>query len=105
MKKTNVKKHYRDYHEDLIASLKDPEEAFAYLNASLEEDDPQAFLMALRNVVEARTGGVAKVAQRTRLNRESLYRMLSKRGNPQLKSLQAVLHALGLSLSVQPLQS
>jgi probable addiction module antidote protein len=38
------------------------------------------FLLALRNVAEAR--GMTKLAARSKLNRESLYKMLSKRGNP-----------------------
>jgi probable addiction module antidote protein len=101
MKKLLNNKHCRDYHEYLIKSLKNPEAACAYLNAALEDEDPQAFLMALRNVVEARTGGIAEVSKRSHLNRESLYRMLSKKGNPQFKSLQAVLHTLGMPLSVQ----
>lgn len=100
MKKLN-KKRYRDYHEDLIDSLKDPEEACAYLSAALEDEDPRVFLIALRNVVEARAGGISEVSKRSRLNRESLYRMLSKKGNPQLKSLHAVLHTIGMNLTVQ----
>ena len=53
---------------------------------ALEEDDPELFLLALRNVTEAQ-GGVARLAEKTKLNRESLYRMLSERGNPEFKSL------------------
>ena len=68
---------YDDY---LIESLKDHRLAEAYLNAALEEDDPRVFLLALRNVAEAR--GMTKLAARSKLNRESLYKMLSKRGNP-----------------------
>ena len=49
-------------------------------------------------VVEAH-GGVAELAKKTNLNRESLYRMLSNQGNPQLSSLSAILEQLGLSLS------
>lgn len=88
-----------DYRADLIESLRDPREAGEYLNASLEEDDPELFLLALRNVAEAQ-GGVAQLAEKTNLNRESLYKMLSERGNPELRSLDALLHALGFRLSV-----
>jgi DNA-binding phage protein len=41
--------------------LKDEERSLAYLNAALEEQDPGVFLIALRNVTQAR-GGIAKVA-------------------------------------------
>lgn len=87
------------YQADLIESLRDPREAEEYLNAALEEEDPELFLLALRNVTEAQ-GGVAQLAEKTKLNRESLYKMLSERGNPELKSLDALLHALGFRLAV-----
>ena len=87
------------YQTDLIESLRDTREAEEYLNAALEEDDPELFLWALRNVAEAQ-GGVASLAEKTKLNRESLYRMLSARGNPEFRSLDALLHALGFRLAV-----
>lgn len=88
------------YHEHLIESLKDPVEAVEYLRAALAESDmPELFLMALRNVSEAR--GVRWLAKAANLNRESLYRMLSKKGNPELSSLYSILDALGLKLSVE----
>jgi probable addiction module antidote protein len=63
--------------------------------------DPAGLLQALRNIAEAR-GGIARIAEKTGLNREALYRTLSRRGNPQLKSLAAILDATGLRLSVTP---
>lgn len=87
------------YQEYLIERLRDPREAQEYLNAALEEQDPELFLLALRNVAEAQ-GGVAQLAEKAKLNRESLYKMLSERGNPELKSLDALLHALGFRLAV-----
>jgi probable addiction module antidote protein len=92
-------KKSRAYQPDLIESLRDSREAEEYLNAALEEDDPELFLLALRNVAEAQ-GGVAQLAEKAKLNRESLYRMLSDRGNPEFRSLDALLHALGFRLSV-----
>ena len=79
-----------DYHDSLMQSLKNPKEAEAYLNASLDENDPELFLLALRNVAEAQ-GGMMKFARKAKLNRESLYRMLSDQGNPRLSSLFALL--------------
>jgi len=85
----------------LQAWLQDPKNAAAYIEAALAEGDSGDLLHALRNVAEAR-GGIAQIAERTGLNREALYRTLSKRGNPQLKSLAAILDAAGLRLSVTP---
>ncbi len=92
-------KKNKSYQTDLIEGLRDPIEAGEYLNAALEEEDPELFLVALRNVAEAQ-GGVAQLAAKTKLNRESLYKMLSERGNPELKSLDTLLHALGFRLAV-----
>jgi len=89
----------RSYHDSLTESLKDPKEAEAYLNASLEENDPELFLLALRNVAEAQ-GGLSKFAKKAKLNRESLYRMLSEEGNPQLDSLSQLLDVMGFRLAV-----
>jgi probable addiction module antidote protein len=58
------------------------------------------FLLALRDVADAH-GGIGALSRNTHLNRESLYRMLSRSGNPSLDSLDAVLNAVGLRLSVQ----
>lgn len=97
-KKKNIAN--RDYQEYLIESLKDPKEAAAYLNAALEEKEmPKVFLLALRNVAEAR--GVQWLAQQAHLNRENLYRMLSKKGNPVFRSLYEILAALDLKLVVE----
>ena len=88
------------YREGLLESLRNPEEAAQYLNACLEDEDPRVFLLALRDVADAR-GGIRAVSRDAHLNRESLYRMLSRSGNPSLGSLAAVLDACGLRLAVQ----
>lgn len=90
----------RSYQTKLLEDLKDPEEAAAYLDAALEEGDRELFLLALRNVAEVH-GGLSKLAELTKLNRENLYRMLSDKGNPEFYSLYTLLHALGLRLAVE----
>ena len=89
----------KPYHPELIKALRDPPDAVEYLNASLEDGDPEVFLLALRDVAEAQ-GGVAEVAEAAKLNRENLYRMLSNRGNPEFRSLDALLRALGFRLAI-----
>ena len=76
--------------------LSEPEQAAKYLNACYEEG-AGVFLQGLRDVVEAQ-GGMSRTARLAGLNRESLYRQLSRRGNPSLTSLNAVLTALRLRL-------
>jgi probable addiction module antidote protein len=89
----------RRYEDVLAEDLQDPAEAAGYLNACLKDGDSEVFLLALRDVARAR-GGVAKLAEVTELNREHLYRMLSENGNPELRSLEALLDALGFRLAV-----
>ena len=87
------------YHDSLIENLKDPCEAAAYLNAALENGDGKAFLLALRNVLEAQ-GGMTKVSRRTKINRVSLYKMLSKGGNPEFESILSLLKAAGIKFQI-----
>ena len=87
------------YQEGLIKALTKPEEAAAYLNAALEDGAKDVFLMALRDIAEAK--GMARLSTRAKLNRVSMYRMRSRRGNPQLSSLTSILDNAGLRLAGQ----
>jgi probable addiction module antidote protein len=79
---------------------KSPAFAAEYLKAALEdEDEPRVLLVALRHVARAR--GIAKVARAAGVERESLYRALSKNGNPRLSTLHAVAKAIGLKLTLE----
>jgi probable addiction module antidote protein len=93
----------RPHDETMVELLRDdPAFADEYLAASLEAiNEPggqEALLMALRQVAQAQ--GMERVAERAGLQRESLYRALSPKGNPTLKTLLAVLGAAGLRLAV-----
>jgi len=94
------------HHEREVAELRtDRELAVEYLKAAMESldnpDDRAAGLLALRTVAEA-YGGLGAVAAEAGISRESLYRTLSATGNPTLKTLLAVLKAVGMKLSVEP---
>ena len=90
----------RKYKDSLITALQDPQEAAAYLDAALEEGDRAAFLLAIRNVIDA-FGGMTQIARNAGLNRENLYRIVTKQGNPELNSLEKLLKCLGLRLAVE----
>ncbi|WP_374258928.1 addiction module antidote protein [Aquabacterium sp.] len=89
-------------HDDAVIEMlrDDPEFANEYLAAALDEaSEPggqAALLAALRHIAEAQ--GMSAVAERAGMPRESLYRALSPRGNPTIKTLLAVLKAAGLHL-------
>ena len=91
--------------DETIKELRaDKQFAVEYLKAALEElDDPNnraAGLLALRDVAEA-YGGLGAVAAQAGISREALYRSLSPKGNPTLKTLLAVLKSVGMRLSVE----
>ena len=94
------------HHEREVTELRaDRELAVEYLKAAMaaldDPDDRAGGLLALRTVAEA-YGGLGAVAAEAGISRESLYRALSPKGNPTLKTLLAVLKAVGLRLSVEP---
>ena len=90
--------NYDEYH---LEWLKDPENAAAFLNAVIEDNDREAFLMALRDVALSQ-GGMTAIAEKAHVSRSSLYKTLSKRGNPEFGSVSKLLHGLGLRLTVEP---
>jgi probable addiction module antidote protein len=90
-------------HDEVIVQKLRKNRRFAveYLKAAIEDmDEPKVLLVALRQIAEAR-GGVANVAKAAGVERESLYRVLSPRGNPRLSTLFAVTKAMGLTLTVE----
>jgi probable addiction module antidote protein len=91
-------------HDDAMAEVfrKDPAYMVELLNSVLEEGDPGELLIALRQMSKA-FGGVRGVAKQANLNPNQLYRTLSENGNPELKSLAAILRVMGLRLAVQPI--
>lgn len=90
--------NYDDYHMEW---LKDPENAAAFLNTVIEDDDRDAFLLALRDIAKA-MGGMTTIAEKSQVSRSSLYKTLSKTGNPEFSSISKLLHSMGLRLTVEP---
>ncbi|MBS0357735.1 MAG: putative addiction module antidote protein [Proteobacteria bacterium] len=93
------------YDEWLINSLRDKKEAAAYLQVALDEyqkdGNTEVLLLAIRHVAEAQ-GGLGQLSRKTHLNRESLYKTLSSKGNPKLQTLGILFKALGFQLSINP---
>ena len=91
-------KKYQNYEESLLEALKDPQEALAYLNAALIDEDQRVFLLALKDVLKAQDIDITSFAQEANLTRQNIYRILSKAGNPRWQSLTSLLDALGLQV-------
>ncbi|HGA7692144.1 TPA: DNA-binding protein [Salmonella enterica subsp. enterica serovar Virchow] len=93
-------------HDEAMAEVfrRDPGYAVELLNSILEDGDQGELLIALRQMADA-FGGVRSVARSAELNPSQLYRTLSDKGNPEVRSLTAILRAMGLRLAIQPIQS
>lgn len=91
----------KSYDHLLVEELRDPELAASYLSEALQGDSMEEFLIALRNVAQAR-GGLGTLSEETELNRQNLYRMLSEDGNPTLANLLKLLAAFGLEIEFRP---
>ncbi|KAB5608373.1 addiction module antidote protein [Bifidobacterium jacchi] len=89
---------FTDY--DTSEYLEDEQDAIAYLNAIAEYDDPALMQAAIGNVAKAR--GMTQIAKEAGVGRESLYKSLSRDGNPSFATILKVIHALGGRLTVQP---
>ena len=89
----------RAYEEGLDARLKNPEFAIGYLNSILQENDPDLLLLGLRDV--ARAYGFTHIAESTGLNRESLYKALSKGRNPRIGTVMDILSAMGCRIKLE----
>jgi probable addiction module antidote protein len=105
MNKQYIIENTSSYHDEFIDSLKDPKEAYLYLQLAIEEyqedNDSDALLLALRNIADAQ-GGMTELARKTHLNRQNLYSILSKNGNPRLDTFGIVLKGLGFKLTIEP---
>jgi len=94
----------RSHEEATVESFrKDPAFAAEYLSSVLEDGDQEELMLALRRMSKA-FGGVTKLAEEAELNVNTLYRTLSPKGNPELKSLRSLLRAMGMQLAVRPLR-
>lgn len=86
--------------EYLIDLLKEPKMVAEYLSDALAEGNMELFKQALDNVAKAK-GGYTQLAETTGLNRQSLYRSLSKDGDPKLSTLAKILPAFGVNITLK----
>jgi probable addiction module antidote protein len=91
-------------HEEATVEMfrRDPDLAAEYLNSVLVDGDETDLMLALRSLSKA-FGGVQEIARQAEVNAHTLYRTLSEQGNPELKTLSAILKAMGMRLAVQPI--
>lgn len=85
---------------DAADYLDNEETIAAYLSAMLEEDDPEMFLIAIKDVARAR--GMTQLARDTGMGRESLYKALAPGAKPRYDTILKVVRALGVTLHATP---
>jgi len=94
-------RQYRDFHDLLMESLRDPEDARIFLSVILEEyeedGDTEAFLLALKDVIEAQ-GGIDKITEYTKLSRQDINDFFTNKDNLRFDILETILQALGFHL-------
>jgi probable addiction module antidote protein len=88
---------------DVADYLTSDEHCLAYLQVVMEENDTEYLMKALGDIARARS--MAKVAEATGLGRESLYKALQPGSKVRFETVQKVLNALGLKLSVEAIRS
>lgn len=89
----------KDFKKGLLKRLKDPDYAAGYLADVLESESQEAFLIAVKNVLEAREANITKFSKKIGLSRQAIYHALSRRGNPRLSTLNQILKAAGLRIT------
>lgn len=95
-----ARRHARLMRHEGAALLRTKKGIAAYLNAALEDDNPHVVIAALGNIAHAK--GMAQLARKAGLGRESLHKALSPDGNPELSTVLKVVRALGLRLHATP---
>ena len=88
-------------HYDTAEYLQTEDEIAAYLEAIMEENDPSLLAAALGDIARARN--MSQLAKEVGMSREGLYKALSGEGNPAFATISKVANALGLRLSIEPL--
>lgn len=94
-------KRTKNYEEGLLEALKDTEEALAYLNAALIDEDQEVFLLALQHVLKAQGVDISAFAEEAHVTRQNIYRMLSRKGNPRWHNFRSIIDTMGLQFKLE----
>ncbi len=108
MKTTKGKSKGIPLDEIRIQRMRDPKRAKLAMDVALEEfekdNDVDALLDTLRLLAQSQGGGLAALARKASISRQSLNTALSTKGNPKLRTFQSVLGSLGLRMSLKPVR-
>ncbi|MFC2049305.1 addiction module antidote protein [Chlamydiota bacterium] len=94
-----MSRKFRKFTELLDEYLQDEEFAAEFLSQALEEEDFSTFLLSLKDVIRVH-GSIAKVAEKAKISRSTLYKLFSSNSNPELRTILSLLHTIGYDLRV-----
>lgn len=94
------KRIYVNYNDFLKEELKNSKFAMIYLNEALQDENPTVFLIALKDVIEARGNNISALSKKTKISRPNIYKMLSKKGNPRWHNITSLIEAMGLQVNL-----
>ena len=89
-----------DYRDSLLKRLKNTDYAVGYLTDVLANESQEAFLIALRDVIDARDENFSDLSEKSGVTRQGLYQALSGAGNPRLSTVTQLLSSLGMQISI-----
>lgn len=87
------------YKPDLLKRLRNSDYAAGYLADVLEHESQEAFLIAVKNVIDARKANISGLSKKSGITRQAIYHALSKKGNPRLSTLNQILKSVGIRIS------
>lgn len=88
------------HEEGLYEYLRNPLDAVMYLNTAVEDGDADGILLSLYDIAKAYN--MSHIARQIEINRPSLYKMLTKTGNPSFRNILKVLDAVGMGIRFVP---
>lgn len=90
-----------NYEDKIKERLKDSDYAVEYLTNVLANESQESFLIALKDVIEARGTQISKLSEEAGISRQALYHLLSDKGNPTLSTFVSILKGMGFSLQIK----
>ncbi len=91
------------FDSDLMAKLREPKFAAAYIMSAILDNDIGFLPVALGDIAKAH--GITKLAEETGINRRTLYKIFDKDGNPSFEIVSHIADSLGLELQIIPKKS
>ncbi|MHA1540007.1 MAG: helix-turn-helix domain-containing transcriptional regulator [Alphaproteobacteria bacterium] len=97
---------YQKFQDYLVGKLKNPEYAQEFLDVAIEDyeenGNTEEFMLSLRYLAEAK-GGITRLSEVTKLNRQNLYKVLTGKTSPRLDTTFSIVKGLGYQLRSQPM--